>query len=159
VNRLKVPKATTRDVDIICIRWLLFDLDPRRPSDISSTDEEHQAAIDLGEEVSTWLEEKIGFAKGLHADSANGCHLLYRLPDLPNNAETHKLIVNAMAAIKAKFDNDKVEIDPAVVNPARLMKIYGTFGRKGDNVSDRPHRVSGLFPNQPLTLAEVPICL
>jgi hypothetical protein len=39
-NRLKVPKSTTQDTDTACIRWLPIDLDPKRPSDISASDEE-----------------------------------------------------------------------------------------------------------------------
>jgi hypothetical protein len=109
----------------------------------------------LGKEISAWLEGELGFPQGLHASSGNGCHLLYRLPDMPNNNETHQLVVASIAAIKAKFDNDTVDIDPAVVNPARIWKIYGTVGRKGDSTSDRPHRRSFLLPNQPEILANV----
>lgn len=156
-NRLKVPKSTTQDQDIVCIRWLPIDLDPKRPADISSNDEEVAAAVAKGKAIAAWLEGELGFAKGLRAYSGNGFHLLFRLPDLPNNEETHKIIVAAMAAIKAKFDDDQVDIDPAVVNPARIWKCYQTTGRKGDPTADRPHRKSSLFPKQPAALADVPI--
>ena len=156
-NRLKVPKSTTQDVDIVCVRWLPIDLDPKRPADISSTDAEVQAAVAVGKEIAAWLEGELRFSKAIRAYSGNGFHLLYRLPDLPNNEETHALIVAAMAAIKAKFDSDTVDIDPAIVNPARIWKCYGTTGRKGDPTTDRPHRKSALFPKQPSVLADVPI--
>lgn len=157
-NRLKVPKSTTQDQDILCIRWLPLDMDPKRPADISSTDEEIAAAVAIGKAIATWLEDELGFAKAIRAYSGNGFHLLYRLPDLPNNEETHKLIVDAVAAIKARYDNVQVDIDPAVVNPARIWKVYGTTGRKGDSTADRPHRKSRLFPKQPATLVDVPVC-
>lgn len=156
-NRLKVPKSTTQDVDIVCIRWLPIDLDPRRPADISATEDEVAAALSVGKEIAAWLEGDLGFSKALRAYSGNGFHLLYRLPDLPNNDDTHALIVGAMAAIKARYDNDAVDIDPAVVNPARIWKCYGTTGRKGDPTTDRPHRKSTLIPKQPSVLADVPI--
>jgi P4 family phage/plasmid primase-like protien len=156
-NRLKVPKSTTQDADIVCVRWLPIDLDPKRPADISSTESEVQAAVSVGKEIAAWLEGDLGFAKAIRAYSGNGFHLLYRLPDLPNNDATHKIIVAAMAAIKAKYDSDTVDIDPAVVNPARIWKCYGTTGRKGDPTTDRPHRKSTLFPKQPSILADVPI--
>lgn len=156
-NRLKVPKSTTQDADIVCIRWLPIDLDPKRPADISSTEAEVQAATDVGKKIAGWLEGELGFSKAIRAYSGNGFHLLYRLPDLPNNEETHKVIVAAMVAIKAKYDSDAVDIDPAVVNPARIWKCYGTTGRKGDPTTDRPHRKSTLFPKQPSVLADVPI--
>jgi len=157
VNRLKIPKSTTQDADIVCIRWLPIDLDPKRPADISSTETEVQAATAVGKEIANWLEGDLGFGKAIRAYSGNGFHLLYRLPDLPNNEETHTIIVAAMAAIKTKYDSDTVDIDPAVVNPARIWKCYGTTGRKGDPTTDRPHRKSQLFPKQPSVLADVPI--
>lgn len=157
-NRLKVPKSTTQDQDIVAIRWLPIDLDPKRPSDISSTDAEVALARDLGKKIAAWLEGDLGFAKGLRAESGNGFHLLYRLPDLPNDEATHKLIVDAMAVIKVRFDNEQVEIDPATVNPARIWKVYGTIGRKGDSTKDRPHRKSKLYTKRPTELADVPIC-
>ena len=157
VNRLKVAKSTTQDPDIVCIRWLPIDLDPKRPADISATDEELAAAVARGKAIAAWLEEELGFAKGLRAYSGNGLHLYYRLPDLPNNEETHKIVAAAMAAIKAKFDDDQVDIDPTIVNPARIMKYYGTTGRKGDPTADRPHRKSSLFQKQPTVLDDVPV--
>jgi hypothetical protein len=157
-NRLKVPKETTQDKDIVCVRWLPIDLDPKRPAGISSTNTEVDAAVAVGKEIAAWLEKDLGFSKAIRAYSGNGFHLLYRLPDLPNNEETHKIIVAAMAAIKAKFDSDTVDIDPAVVNPARIWKCYGTTGRKGDPTTDRPHRKSTLFPKQPETLDNCPVC-
>lgn len=156
-NRIKVPKSTTQDGDVTCARWLPIDLDPRRPSDISSTQEELHAAIDLAKEVAAWLEGEIGFAKGIRAESGNGCHLLYRLPDLPNDEESHKLLVAAVAAIQARFDNDRVDIDPVTINPSRIWKFYSTTGRKGDSTKDRPHRKSRLFPKQPTKIEDVPI--
>lgn len=159
-NRLKVPRSTTQDQDIICIRWLPIDLDPKRPADISATNEELALAMQLGKEIAQWLEGELGFAKGLRAESGNGCHLLYRLPDLPNNEQTHDLIVRAIAAIRERFKDwlDRVDIDDKVVNPARLWKLYGTTGRKGDDIPERPHRQSRLFPGQPGRLEDVHIC-
>ena len=156
-NRLKVPKSTTQDADIVCVRWLPIDLDPKRPADISATASEVQTAIDLGKKVAAWLEGELGFGKAIRAGSGNGCHLLYRLPDLPNNAETHQLVVDAIAAIAEKFKNDLVDVDVTTVNPARIWKLYGTIGRKGDSTADRPHRKSSLFPKQPKVLEDVPV--
>lgn len=157
VNRLKVQKTTTQDKDIVCIRWLPIDLDPRRPADISSTEEETKAAAELARRIAAWLEGELGFARGVRAFSGNGFHLLYRLPDLPNNEETHQLIVSALAAIEGKFHNDQVDIDLTTVNPARIWKLYGTTGRKGDSTKDRPHRKSYVYPGQPEKEEDVPV--
>ena len=145
VNRLIVPKSTTQDSDIACIRWLPLDLDPIRPTGISATNEEVRSAIDLSDKISRWLEEDYGFARSIRAFSGNGIHLLYRLPDLPNNQETHDLIVLALESVIDRFKNDKVDIDSKITNPSRILKYYGTTSRKGDPTLDRPHRKSFIY--------------
>ena len=54
-NRLKAVRGKknplTSDRDIQCIRWIPVDLDPRRPSGISSSESELKAAFDLAAEV------------------------------------------------------------------------------------------------------------
>ena len=47
VNHLtEHAKHTTSDIDILQRRWLPLDFDPVRPAGVSSTDSEHQAAIE-----------------------------------------------------------------------------------------------------------------
>ena len=45
--RLSRKDATTADADIIRRRWFPVDIDPVRPSGVSSTDAEHDAALPL----------------------------------------------------------------------------------------------------------------
>ncbi|MBE9571635.1 MAG: hypothetical protein IMF11_13485, partial [Proteobacteria bacterium] len=158
-NRLIAsPKATTTDQNIKCLRWLLIDLDPDRPSEISATDEELKEAQILGKKITDWLEEgDLKFAKGIRAGSGNGYHIEYRLPDLPNDDEHRSLVERAVRAIEAVFHNETVKVDLKVFNPARIWKLYGSFGRKGDSTKERPHRKSYLFSDQPTKLADVPI--
>lgn len=158
VNKLVAnPKATTTDQDITCLRWLPLDLDPVRPSGISADDAEVSRASELGKKITAWMEGEMGFAAGIRAFSGNGYHILYRLPDLPNDAKHRLLVKGCVEAIEAKFHNDEVEIDLKVFNPARVVKLYGTTGRKGDSTQDRPHRVSYLYKDQPHRLADVPV--
>ena len=49
--RLSKKDATTADTDIIHRRWFPIDIVPVRPSGVSSTDEEHQAAIVRAAEI------------------------------------------------------------------------------------------------------------
>jgi len=128
-NRLVAcPKATTTDANVKCLRWLPIDLDPARPSEISSNDSEVKAAEGVGREITAWFEGELGFAKGIRGFSGNGYHILYRLPDLANNDENRSKVRNALRAIEAKFRNDRVLIDLSVTNPARIWKLYGTTG-------------------------------
>ena len=50
VNKITLSyKATTSDNDIINRDWILIDLDPKRPSDTNSTDEEKKERARYGE--------------------------------------------------------------------------------------------------------------
>lgn len=157
-NRLVVPKATTSDDQVLCHRWLLIDTDPVRPSGISATTEEVKVAIDCRNEITGWLKEN-GWPLPIKAFSGNGGHALYRLADLPNIPEIADLKCKTVQAISDKFGGNGVDIDQVVFNPARVVKLYGTFGRKGDSTEDRAHRQSFLeeAPHtlQPVTLAQL----
>lgn len=144
-NRLKAADAkssSTSDPDVLCIRRLPIDLDPRRPSGISSTDKELESAVRLRTRIAKWMENECHWPPGIRAHSGNGTHLLYRLPDLPNTPETIGFIKDCLGAIAAKFNNKQVDIDLKVFNPARIWKLYGTTARKGDHTEKRPHRKS-----------------
>ena len=59
VNKLKVAgkNDTTSDPDIERRRFLLVDADPKRPSGVSSTDDEHEAAIQRMRDVYAYLRD------------------------------------------------------------------------------------------------------
>lgn len=161
-NRLICPEkgAATPDIYMNCIRWFLVDMDAKlidgtpRPPGVSASEEELKVCLARTEEVAKYLEDEHGFSRAIRAFSGNGYHLTYRIEDMPNDDEHKDLIRNAMAALALKFGED---IDISVINPGRIWKFYGTTGRKGDSLEDRPHRKSFIFDNQPTTLADVPI--
>ena len=136
--RLSRKDATTADVDIIRRRWLPVDIDPVRPSGVSSADEEHDAALAAAERIAAYLAEQ-GFPAPIRADSGNGAHLLYRV-DLESDAEATALIKGCLSTLDALFSNETVTVDTANHNAARIWKLYGTCSRKGDNTVERPHR-------------------
>lgn len=145
-NRLKANINTTADDDILCLRWLLVDLDPVRPSGVSSSEEELSLSLELAKKIAGWLEKEKKWPKGIRALSGNGYHIMYRLKDLENSAENVVTIRRALMAIANKFRDFKtVEVDEKVFNPARIWKLYGTMARKGDSIPERPHRRSDLY--------------
>lgn len=154
VNRIQQAKSTTSDADIEYRRWLPIDFDPVRPAGISSTDEEHQAALTMAEEVRQFLEEK-GWSEPIFADSGNGAHLLYAI-DLPNDDESKNLIKTALEALDFLFSNETVNVDKGVYNAARIWKLYGTMACKGDHTEERPHRLSKIL-NCPKELKEISV--
>jgi P4 family phage/plasmid primase-like protien len=145
-NRTKENvKSTTSDApdNIASRRWLLVDCDPVRPSDISSADEEKQAAKQLVGNIRVHL-NTLGWPEPVIADSGNGYHLLYRI-DLPNDDPTRVLVESVLKALAARFDNSAVKIDQTVFNASRITKAYGTMACKGDSIPERPHRLSKMF--------------
>ena len=146
-NRVKMnlgrKDPTTSDTDVLNRRWLPIDLDPVRPSGVSSTDEEHEAALAHAERIRTWLGEQ-GFPDPVMADSGNGAHLLYRI-DLPNDDESTDLVKGCLAVLDPLFSDGTVSVDAANFNAGRIWKLYGTSSKKGDNTPSRPHRQACLI--------------
>lgn len=132
--------ATTSDADITRRRWFPVDLDPTRPAEISSSDDEHEAALQRAREVCAHLRD-LGWPEPILADSGNGAHLLYRI-DLPNDEASTDLVEFALKALDALFSDEKVKVDTKNYNAARIWKAYGTWTRKGANVAERPWRKS-----------------
>ncbi|PWR72566.1 hypothetical protein [Methanospirillum lacunae] len=142
-HRLERKDTTTSDVDIIRRRWLPIDIDPVRPSGVSSSDEEHARALSLASSVAAFLSEQ-GWPDPLVGDSGNGAHLLYRI-DLSNDEESRKCVKSVLELLDWRFSDAQCKVDTANFNAARIWKIYGTISRKGDNLPDRPHRRSKLL--------------
>jgi hypothetical protein len=138
-------KHTTGDKDILRRRWLLIDFDPERPAGISSTDAEHQAAIQRAGDCREWLTGH-GAPAPIYADSGNGAHLLYRI-DLPNDAESAKALGGCLELLAGRFNDERVKVDPTTFNASRISKVYGTAACKGDSVPDlgRVHRLARIL--------------
>ena len=126
---------TTPDSEIVCRRWLLVDCDAVRPSGISSTEQEHSAALAKAEEIREGL-ASIDWPQPIVLDSGNGAQLMYRI-DLPTNDSE---LVKSVLTELSKASSEQVNIDLVVYNPARIWRIPGTWNCKGDSTTDRPHR-------------------
>ena len=63
--------VTTKDHEIDRRLLLLVDCDPKRPAGISSSDNEHDAAIERSKQIRDYLSSE-GFPLSLLADSGNG---------------------------------------------------------------------------------------
>jgi P4 family phage/plasmid primase-like protien len=141
-------ELSTSDEYIARRKWLPIDCDPRlggkkRPAGISSTEEEHAAALEKTNTIREWL-AAAGWPEPVEADSGNGGALLYAI-DLPNDAASKTLIEQCLKALAAQFDDSMVDIDTSVYNAARIWKVYGTTAGKGDSTNERPHRRAALL--------------
>ena len=143
-------KPTTTDSDIFCYDWLMVDIDPQRAAGTSASDAQIQAAKAKGNEVYQFM-RKNGFEEPIVAFSGNGVHLLYRI-GLKMDDENKKLVKNCLTVLDLFFSDDKVKIDTANFNPARICKLYGTKAQKGADTPERPHRMSFIIrsPEKPV---------
>jgi archaellum biogenesis ATPase FlaH len=137
---VEYPKETTSDSNIDGYRWLMVDLDPKRPTGISSSDEELEAAKKVANDIYAYMKHE-GWYDPVIAMSGNGVHLLYSVL-LKNIEERKELMKRALVVLNALFSTDMVDVDVKTFNPARICKLYGTMAKKGANTPERPHRES-----------------
>lgn len=138
-TRLSVTRATANDGDVLFLRFLFLDFDVKRPSGISSTDEELQNARDR---VDQFLADHSDLEPStVFGCSGNGYWLLVRLPDYPNDAYHRDVIARVTDWAKEHYSDDRVAVDGATKNPARIMPLVGTMKCKGVDTPERPHRM------------------
>jgi hypothetical protein len=154
-NRMVSGKAAvfTHDKEILERRELLLDFDPVRLSGISSTEAEHQAALDFMVKVTDALTFLYGWPAPCLIDSGNGGHARYRLERLANTLEITELVKNVLRVLDHKYSNERVTIDKSNFNASRICRIPGTVARKGEHTAERPHRVSRILrPHDPFAI-------
>jgi len=139
-NHFVAGANSTQDSEVSGYKWLFIDLDPERPTGISSNKEELQKAYKLAARICKFLQE-YGFEDPVKAVSGNGAHLLYRI-NLKQTEENNKLVERCLKALSMLFDTDDIKVDTANFNPSRVCKLYGTLAQKGANTEERPHRIS-----------------
>lgn len=146
-GRLAVDKFclsdATSDNDIARRVWILVDIDPVRPSGTSSTDEHIALSKETANKVYKFLNDQ-GFSKPVCGFSGNGCHLLYRV-DMKNNDNCKKAIETFLKTLSVLFSDDRIKVDTANFNAARVCKLYGTLAQKGADTERQPHRMSRLL--------------
>jgi hypothetical protein len=135
----------TKDMDIDQRQWLPIDIDAERVSGISSSSDEHDAALQLASAVADHLVSQ-GIPRNALVvnDSGNGAHVLVRI-QLPNTPDSATLVKRCLQYLALTFNNAKVHIDLTTYNAARILKIPGTAACKGDNIPERPHRLAKML--------------
>lgn len=139
----KNAKATSSDNDVVGYDWLFIDVDPKRPTGTSSSDDQIAAAKEIGNKVYSFM-KNVGFYDPLFGFSGNGVHLLYRVK-MKNSDENRELIKKCLNVLDMYFSDDEIQIDLKNFNPARVCKLYGTQAQKGADTKERPHRMSHII--------------
>jgi hypothetical protein len=133
----------TTDKDISRRAFILIDVDPVRPADMSSTDEEKEQAYQLILRIKDHL-EGIGFPPPHFADSGNGYHLLFPC-NMENSEDSKQLVRSFLNELAKQFNTAWAKVDTVVYNAARIVKLYGTIAKKGEDTAATPHRRSALI--------------
>lgn len=131
---------STSENDVIAFRWFLVDLDPVRPSGISSSDAELSHSKQIALKVIEFM-KGIGFENPIVALSGNGVHLLYRINE-PATDDNKQMLAECLKAVNAECSDDVIKIDSVNFKKAQVCKLYGTLAQKGTNTPERPFRMS-----------------
>jgi hypothetical protein len=131
---LKVD-STAADTDVTIRRHFLVDVDPVRPAGIAATNAEVQSALVVRDAIMGFLAELGWPAPVYYGMSGSGGMVVYEL-DEQVGGDGDLLVTRCLDALAAHFDGDVVKIDTTVKNAARLTKIPGTVGAKGDHCPD-----------------------
>ena len=145
----RVDGSATSKNDIESRQWLPIDIDVERPSKISASEDEKEYAHKKAGEVFIFL-RSVGFPEPIVCDSSSGYHIYYPI-DISNTSENETLIKSFYSVLSNFFTDDRVKIDVVVGDANRIMRLYGTWGRKGRNSEDRPHRLSKILSSPDIT--------
>ena len=134
--------AGRKDIEVVTAT--VIDLDPVRPRDTASTDEELASAIAAAEGAIAACELE-GLVRPRLMMSGNGAQIWFALPPQSLEGPARDRIQEGMkqfeAHVRAKVQTEGVHVD-SIHDVARIIKVVGTVSLKGDGSGDRPHRVS-----------------
>lgn len=143
-NRIARLRSGAHDQDIEAVTAIVLDIDPERPKDTASTEEELGKAIAQATELADWLESK-GMVRPVRVMSGNGCHLWFAMPSLAVSDGSRAEIAERLKAFEARLRSrvtcPVVKLD-SIYNLSRIIKVAGTLSVKGANTADRPHRLA-----------------
>ena len=143
-NCFKQVKGTaTSKQDIEHRWWLPIDVDCERPSGVSSTNEEKEKAHKKAQDVFVFLRDN-KFATPIVCDSSSGYHILYPI-DMDNNQESEDCIKAFLEILANNFTDESVKIDTVLHDANRILRLSGTYGRKGRSTKERPHRLAKIL--------------
>lgn len=133
--------------------FLLIDIDPVKkdpPSgQCNATVDERESALAAGDLINKKLED-LGLKATLTVSSGNGFHAFYPVSGITK--AQHKQFLRFIAKEWSRFAPpelyDKVKVDTSVFNASRIMRVPGTLGRKGEDVSTRPKVVKSQLINR-----------
>ena len=139
----QVKGTATSKTDIAHRWWLAIDVDCERPSGVSSTDEEKAKAHTKAQDVFVFLRDN-GFSTPVVCDSSSGYHLIYPI-DMDNDQASEDCIKAFLEILANNFTDENVKIDTVLHDANRILRLSGSYGRKGRSSDERPHRLAKIL--------------
>ena len=137
-------KGTATSKQDIERRWFIpIDVDCERPTGVSSTKEEKELAYRKAGDVFRFLRQN-GFSDPIVCDSSSGYHIFVPV-DIENTQEAEQSVKTFLETLSRKFSDEKVKIDIVLFDANRIIRLPGTFGRKGRSTKERPHRAAKIL--------------
>ena len=134
----QVKGTATSKQDIEHRWWIPIDVDCERPSGVSSTNEEKELAHKKAGDVFRFLKSN-GFSEPIVCDSSSGYHLFLPI-DIENTSDAELTIKMFLEILGNNFTDEYVKIDNVLFDANRIIRLPGSFGRKGRSTNERPHR-------------------
>jgi hypothetical protein len=146
-DRVK-PYSETRftDAEVIWRPRLCVDIDPVRLSGINSTDAELRAAVELGSILYDYIVVEFDFDV-VPVHSGNGVQLVFPIDEPVNSSSVSGLLKH----LDRKFSTPYAKIDTSLSDAARIVRLPGTLNCKGDDIPERPRRMSHIMESRRVT--------
>lgn len=142
-NFMLVQGTATSKNDITRRLFIPIDIDVERPSGICSTNEEKEYAHQKALTVFRFLKEN-NFAEPVICDSSSGYHIYYPV-DMEADQQSESDVKKFFGILSNFFTDERVKIDRQVGDANRIMRLSGTWSRKGRNTTERPHRMAKIL--------------
>ena len=142
-NFMLVQGTATSKNDITRRLFIPIDIDVERPSGICSTNEEKEYAHQKALTVFRFLKEN-NFAEPIICDSSSGYHIYYPV-DTDADQQSENDVKKFFGILSNFFTDERVKIDKQVGDANRIMRLSGTWSRKGRNTAERPHRMAKIL--------------
>ncbi|NOJ82292.1 hypothetical protein [Myxococcus xanthus] len=143
-NVLRPLRTGAGSKDIEVVTATVVDLDPVRPKDTASTEDELSLTLQVAEAAAAWCEGQ-GLVRPRLMMSGNGAQLWFALPPQSLEGESHERVQAGLKAFeaefRARFASERVRVD-SIHDVARIIKVVGTVARKGAGTAERPHRAA-----------------
>ncbi|MCP3105374.1 hypothetical protein LZ198_41580 [Myxococcus sp. K15C18031901] len=143
-NVLRPLRTGAGNKDIEVVMATVVDLDPVRPKDTASTEDELSLTLRAAEAAAAWCEGQ-GLVRPRLMMSGNGAQLWFALPPQSLTGDAQERMQAGLKAfeaeVRARFANERVRVD-SIHDVARVIKVVGTVARKRAATGERPHRAA-----------------